>query len=420
MHLTPRSVSLLAALIALAALLAPAGAEAALLAHWVEYGSDGTAEARVAIDGPACPLLAVDGRNLPMAERSPPDEDFPVRICAAALPPGAGEASVLGAALPLPHAAPARILVLGDTGCRIKGVIAQGCNDPAKWPFPGLAAKAAALRPDLVIHVGDYLYRESPCPPLLADCTGSPWGDNWATWQADFLTPAAPLLAVAPWIAVRGNHEICGRAGHGWTRLLAPEAPRQGASCIAHHAPFAVRGDGIAFLVMDAAAAPDTSADERLVPLLRGEIASLAGLARGPSWLLMHRPIRGIVRFLPGMVGGGNRTLLAASADGLPTGVELMLAGHIHAFEAINYATGSPPQLVVGNGGDRLDAAPADLAGITVGGLVVKDGLTLPGFGFVMMTREVGGGWKIAAYDAAGGLLRRCTFADRRIACPST
>ena len=31
---------------------------------------------------------------------------------------------------------------------------------------------------------------------------------------------AAPLLAVAPWIVTRGNHEECARAGQGWSRFL--------------------------------------------------------------------------------------------------------------------------------------------------------------------------------------------------------
>ncbi len=52
------------------------------------------------------------------------------------------------------------------------------------------------------------------------DCAGSPWGYGWDAWNADFFTPAAPLLAAAPWAAVRGNHESCARAGQGWWRFL--------------------------------------------------------------------------------------------------------------------------------------------------------------------------------------------------------
>ena len=91
-------------------------------------------------------------------------------------------------------------------------------------PFPRWPAAAAKFKPDLVIHVGDYLYRESACPPGNQGCAGSPWGDNWTTWKADFFDPAAPLLAAAPIVLVRGNHEDCKRAGPGWTRLQGPTA----------------------------------------------------------------------------------------------------------------------------------------------------------------------------------------------------
>jgi len=61
-----------------------------------------------------------------------------------------------------------------------------------------LAASVAAAKPDLVIHVGDYLYRESACPPRDSGCARSPHGDDWPTWTADFFAPAAPALLAAP------------------------------------------------------------------------------------------------------------------------------------------------------------------------------------------------------------------------------
>ena len=80
-----------------------------------------------------------------------------------------------------------RIVVIGDTGCRLKGTFVQDCNDPVKWPFATVARLAAARHPDLVIHVGDYHYRETPCPADRAGCAGSPYGDNWAVWQKRLL-----------------------------------------------------------------------------------------------------------------------------------------------------------------------------------------------------------------------------------------
>ncbi|HEU0095319.1 MAG TPA: metallophosphoesterase, partial [Rhizomicrobium sp.] len=184
---------------------------------WVQAVDKGF-EARAVTSAASCPVLHTDKGDAAMTARAAADANFPL-TCAAPLPMGTAAASIGGMAVPVPVANPTRILVLGDTGCRIKGAALQACNDPAQWPFPQVAAAAARLKPDLVVHVGDYLYRESACPPGNAGCAGSPWGDNWTTWKADFFDPAAPLLNAAPIVLARGNHEDCTRAGAGWERL---------------------------------------------------------------------------------------------------------------------------------------------------------------------------------------------------------
>ena len=85
--------------------------------------------------------------------------------------------------------------MIGDSGCRIKvsDNVFQNCNDAATWPFATVAATAAAAAPDLVIHVGDYHYRENACPPGNVGCAGSPWGYGWDSWEADLFAPAAKL-----------------------------------------------------------------------------------------------------------------------------------------------------------------------------------------------------------------------------------
>ncbi|MBA2589505.1 MAG: metallophosphoesterase, partial [Alphaproteobacteria bacterium] len=191
------------ALLVLLSLL-PLPAQAADSA-WVQATAHGF-EARLVTAEASCPTLHTATGDSVMTVRAPANANFPL-VCVAPLPGGTTSATVAGITLPVPSADPQRILVLGDTGCRIKGAALQACNDPGQWPFPQLAAAAARLKPDLVIHVGDYLYRESACPPGNAGCAGSPWGDNWITWLADFYTPAAPLLAAAPIVLARGNHE---------------------------------------------------------------------------------------------------------------------------------------------------------------------------------------------------------------------
>jgi hypothetical protein len=402
----------------------PIAAQAADSA-WVQAVANGF-EARLVTSAPVCPMLHTDKGDMAMSMRAAANANFPL-ICTAAIPPGAVRASVAGMALPLPVAQPQRILVLGDTGCRIKGTALQSCNDPAKWPFPQLAAAAAKLKPDLVIHLGDYLYRESPCPAGADGCAGSPWGDNWTTWQADFFTPAAPLLAAAPIVLVRGNHEDCLRAGPGWLRLQGPSPNAE--ACIPHLPVYTVDLGTVRLAVMDDATASDTDIVQPDNESYAAELAGLGAIA-GPVWFVHHRPIWGAVTGPLGIPVGGNLTLIDADriavqhgAPLLAPNVELMLSGHLHTFEAINYAKTVPPQIVAGNGGDDLLITPKNLRGTQFqghSGVTVADGLSVGGFGFLLMTRTEGG-WTIALYDSAGTKTRTCRFTEGnpgRLDCP--
>jgi hypothetical protein len=394
----------------LTAAAAPQPAIAETMARWVQHTAGGV-EARLVTDQTACPSVIVDGRSVAMRERAAPSAEFPGRVCSLALPAGTRRATVENQALPLPAATVQRIIMVGDTGCRLKDNVIQACDDPAAWPWRQVAETAASQHPDFVIHVGDYHYRETPCP-AGAPCAG-PYGDNWAVWDADFFAPARQLLAAAPWIMVRGNHEECARAGAGWARYLAPD--QTAAPCAAHEAPYSVNIGGRSLVVFDTAIARDLRADPKDVELYRRDFAALSRLASGPSWLLTHHPLRGIVRVENGKMIGGNLTLIAAENE-LPASLELMLAGHIHTFQVLNYRRG-PPQIIGGNGGDLLDEhVPASLSGLTVGGLEVVDGISGSGFGFLMLERGAAD-WTATGFDRQGNKLRRCTIAARHVVC---
>ena len=202
--------------------------EAKILGQWVQLGADGSSSVRAIVDD-ACPSVVFDGIAVPMIVRSEPAQkfggvkpaQFPVLGCEVAVPAGSVAAVLDRKPLPLARPNPQRIVIFGDSGCRLfNGATAQACNDPNSWPFPKIARAAAFSRPDLVIHVGDYEYRETTSPVGNMGCAGSPWGYGWDAWNADFFQPAAPLLAAAPWVMVRGNHENCSRAGEGWFRFL--------------------------------------------------------------------------------------------------------------------------------------------------------------------------------------------------------
>jgi hypothetical protein len=227
------------------------------------------------------------------------------------------------------------------------------------------------------------------------------------------------LLTAAPFVFVRGNHEECSRFGPGWLRLLGPLAVLPGSPCTENIAPYAIPLKNITLAILDDASAPDVNAPANLVQVYRGDLKAMSAFGPVPVWLATHRPISGYVRIPPGITAGGNQTLLAAIvADGFPKSIELMLAGHIHTFEAINYGGTLPPQLIAGNGGDTLDTVPADLSGLNIGGLPVSSGLSEAGFGFLMLTKsDSGPGWNVDVYNVHGQKERSCAFSDRKVTC---
>ena len=141
---------------------------------YVVLGPDGTI-ARAVYSGAAdCPSLAVDGAARKMSLRMAPQTGdtaaFPVLVCELAIAATAKSATLEGQSLPLPASDKlVNIAVIGDTGCRLKAKKGtnrdeadyeeegkfQNCK--SDWPFAQLAASVAANKPQLVVHVGDYI-----------------------------------------------------------------------------------------------------------------------------------------------------------------------------------------------------------------------------------------------------------------------
>lgn len=236
----------------------------------------------------SCPSIRINGVESTMSVRAPAVTgvasrgdnygssrlvDFPVLTCEARLPAQVTSVSVAGKPLKVPAGNGGklgRIVVIGDTGCRLKGPTAyqqaadgttsggdrlQDCTDGNAWAWPRIATVAASFAPDLVIHNGDMHYREG-FPAGIEKvwggaanaANGGSERDNatmqakfasagildaitfgWRAWEEDFFKAAGPLLGAAPWAMTRGNHELCDRAAQGWYRFLDPRNfPRAG------------------------------------------------------------------------------------------------------------------------------------------------------------------------------------------------
>jgi hypothetical protein len=405
-------------------------AQAKILAQWVELGPDGNASARAITDDAACPAVIFDGVAAPMATRSAPGQNFgnvkqasfPVRGCEVAVPAGAVVGLLDGKPLPLPRPNPQRIVMFGDTGCRLKtGDPTQACNDPNAWPFPKVAAVAAAAHPDLMIHVGDYEYREDACPAGNAGCAGSPSGYGWDAWNADFFQPAAPLFAAAPWIMVRGNHEDCDRAGEGWFRFLdpSPMAP----ACRDLTGDYVVRLGGFGVVVVDSAKVKDSAGENsEQVPILRRQFVDVLAKIPAYAWLATHKPVNGMLA-KPGdrqVNIVANKVLQAALGADTPASVRMDVSGHIHFFQAVDFGGARPPQLVVGTGGDNLEGMPtASVAGADINGLKALNAVTYSGFAYMVWDRAGDNVWSGTLFDVDGKPLNRCRLAERALSCGS-
>ena len=430
-------------------------------AAFVVLGDGGRRIARVITADVLCPSATVDGAARDMQLRAGPQilpqrptrsepadskpSTFPLLVCEMTLPSAASRASVGGHTLAVPTRDPKRIVIIGDTGCRIKRSerAFQACNDPVSWPFAQIAAAAAAMKPDLVIHVGDYHYRENACPAGNPGCAGSPWGYGWDAWDADFFTPAQPLLAAAPWVVVRGNHESCNRAGQGWWRLLDPRAlePKQDCNDPAndeqgdYSEPYAIwLANDSQLIIFDSSTvgttrlSPTDPVYRRYEPQLRRALALSAGVAH--NLFVNHHPILGFATdptHPPDGVYPGNESLqsVLAAIGGetlFPPNIDALLAGHNHLFEVVSFESAHPVQLISGNGGTWVDeplpgtltrgAAPAP-------GAIVDSVVSTTLYGFMTMEPDAGsnGGWRLQARDRYARSLTTCTLFGRKTRC---
>ena len=383
---------------------------------WTQYVASGGIEARAITEQAECPKAAIDGRAAQMTLRAAPSDAFPVRVCAIALPGDAKEAEIADRPLRLAASRVSRLLLIGDTGCRLHPLALQNCNVLGDWPFRLVADEAAESQPDIVLHLGDLIYREHACPRSDKGCAGSPHGDNWETWKADFFDPARALLETAPFVFVRGNHEDCNRNREGWRRFVSAYPYDAAANCVGQEAPYRVDLGGVTLAVLDVTRAEDRAVDWALAPFFKQQFAALADI-KGPLWIAMHKPIYGSIRVKDGVSIGDNKTLVEAARGVLAPNLETMLSGHLHLFEALSFTQDLPAQIVAGSSGDKLDTMPQKLVGLTVGDATVESGRGAAGvYGFALLERGEKE-WRLTEFDLHDQVLVRCALRGRKLAC---
>lgn len=428
---------------------------------YVVLGENGTPLARVLTADAQCPLIKFDTREVRMDVRAAPESVplrptrsapsdsrpsiFPLLTCEKEIPPHTSSAMIGDVSLPLPPPEIKRIVVIGDTGCRLKKSenAYQACNDPDRYPFAKVAAAAANWKPDLVVHVGDYQYRENKCPENNPGCAGSPWGYGWDTWQADFFKPGAALLKAAPWVLVRGNHESCSRAGQGWWRMLDPRPLLARRDCneasndnIGDYSdPYAVPlGNDAQLIVFDSSNTSRSAIapDDLRQTIYSDDYRKIEQLSQQADFNFManHHPILGVdaeqdeqgrVELKPGNQGIQS-VFGKINPQIIPPRIDVLLSGHIHVWQQVSFFSPHPTQFVAGFSGTMEDLVPlpAQLPPGTSpapGAVIEHHSSWVNGFGFMTMERKGPKQWKVRVWDSAGRQVNACDIDGRHSDC---
>lgn len=410
---------------------------------YVVLGVKGSIARAIYSEATECPPIKADGKDEPMTARRGDQTAFPVLVCEFEVLPHTAKLELNGKKLPLPPSKLQSVAVIGDTGCRMKDDDAdedtddfQDCDKVSKWPFSQLAASVAKRKPQVLVHVGDYIYREV-----------APYGDNWDTWKLDFFKPAKPLLEAAPWIATRGNHEICCRAGQGFMLFLdtTPTQDQKPAACRDLLDPVTVMVGGQQFTVLDSTFAPDELPSDKTMckvgktnpasncpttgctkEAYADQFTNLAEQKPTNAWLVSHRPVWGFKNKSFKKDNPLNATLQASleSWGGkLPDGFTLAVAGHIHLWETLSFADNRSPQFVLGNGGTELghEIDNKKFKGAKVGGTTVRYGYSVDKWGFTIFkpksTKTLDGNWTATYYSTKDNKKFSCDVSPTAVSC---
>lgn len=467
--------------------------------------------------GIGCPSLKVKigsaYKHIGMAERAAPANTFSafsnLAVCEAPIPKGALSAQIGDQAIPsrMPSIV-SRLGVFGDTGCRMKKTLDQLCDTPSEWPLSKIANSLVQKKPQLVLFMGDFFYREFICDPAkILTCGTSPapldinfeynsvtnpfpkyvFSDSDYSWAADVFIPMKPILSSTPIVVVRGNHESCQRGGNGFFKFFDPHfgndqlcAPQpktdtSGVQVVVNgHLQWktadALLTDSwstslkvgpsryLRLSIVDSAYGFDYEVDPVLYPALRSqyeraaELASPANRVSGKvaeSWLMVHQPLFG-VDCAPDTINIGGDNLFGdqckwvsetqtAAASGLLSNFNLVLSSHIHLAQAVQIP-GQPGQLVIGNGGSKLQEVGVSYpSSLQYGPLQYPDGKPVAGlpagvspypsptsiwterrFGYAIARPErAAGAWSWSHYTPDGDVFAECSQSGSTIQCHS-
>ncbi len=169
--------------------------------------------------------------------------------------------------------------------------------------------------------------------------------------------------------------------------------------------------------MLDSSAAEDDSAPDEMVEDYESQITALENASGDNAWMVTHHPFWGIGEDSEELFMI-NETLQAASGNFLGGGINLILSGHIHLFEILNFVGDRQSQFVIEISGTEFDPpVTSPLAGVEIGGATVSDAEVINNqFGFVLM-ELVGDVWEMSIRDVEGDVMLECEVDGDEVTC---
>ncbi|CEI84892.1 Calcineurin-like phosphoesterase family protein [Ehrlichia minasensis] len=411
-------------------ILLSTSADAKPLFTWSQVASNNKLSVRVIVlEGENCPVVNVDGKKLEMTVRALPQKGvFDDKVCELLVPQTTEEIFIDNIEVPVINPQIRTIAIIGDTGCIVSfwrgKLYQQRCTSSEEWPLKKILSNVGQHAPDLIIHVGDYLYRADKCVDV-EKCGDVRGGDNDETWKADWLDPSMLVADKAPFLFVRGNHENCDRSYRGWFRYLDAHQSMSSADVCNNFTDSwvfnASRLDSgnLDFYVFDSSFGDEKNVLDSDIENLKKQFFSLFKVKSSNIWFLTHRPLWSYTTHVKGGdIYYGNTSQQKAFGDLFPDTVSVILSGHMHLsqvldLERVQEEKYVPMQMIAGNGGALLHGVPEDkllVKNIRIGDVIANTITNELDFGFAIVTMQepgLTGNVIVTLYNASGKKVRQ-------------
>ncbi|MDH4468889.1 MAG: metallophosphoesterase [Bacteriovoracaceae bacterium] len=336
-----------------------------------------------------------------------------------------------------------KIVLVGDTGCRLKesksGYEYQNCQNLQDWPFLLVATEIAKEKSDLIVHLGDYQYREQ-CSQNSELCKNvkDSVGYHWKSWEEDFFKPVALSSIKAPWLFVRGNHEDCGRAHAGFLHLMsnyynstnANTKPNASAACPENLPLEFYEFDKTVIVNWDSSSLDDRKplTEEKKEQVFNTLIEIKSKVYAHPEKtfiLVSHKPLFAFVPTKKEYVVSNMNLISLWQKVEMPSNLKFVVSGHIHNFQMTKSAN-FPVQIISGNGGTKLDPFSVDttvneLKSLPVAKELGFDFFTLTiadnHYGYAVLEEQSNGEWKVVAKNVLDKNKVECFVGTKKLNC---